>query len=339
MKKKKEIIINNQDGKEDTYETDLLSIKNLHDNLFSRIFTRKEKALAFFKKYLPASLLEIIDLSSIELVDSKHALELGINLYNDLVYKFRLKSKPGFCIIAFEHQSTIDKNMPFRFLKYNVYIIQKHLDQGHKKIPILKDVLFYTGKRPWKASTKLDDHYDDPIIGSEYLHLKEFTLIQLPVNNDHPDYVDKDLGYCLAAFKCGREKGKSYEEFKKFKQAPIFRDYFYKLPKSERMLAGIYIGIFASGSMEELEKIVNLVITSEQEKKEFMQTIAQQYQKEGMVKGMEKGMVKGMEKGIRQVAKSMLSEFHLDADFVQKVTKLNKETIQNLLKDKDVKKL
>jgi hypothetical protein len=191
-------------------------------------------------------------------------------------------------------------------------------------------VLFYTGKRPWKASTKLDDLYDDPVIGSEYLHLKEFTLIQLPVNNDHPDYVDKDLGYCLAAFKCGREKGKSYEEFKKFKQDPIFRDCFYKLPKSERLLAGIYIGNFASGNREELEKIVNLLITSKQEKEEFMQTIAQQYQKEGMEKGREEG--------IRQVAKSMLSEFHLDADFVQKVTKLNKETIQNLLKDKDVKR-
>jgi predicted transposase YdaD len=305
----------------DTYETDLSSVKNPHDNLFIRIFSRKEKAIAFFKKYLCASLLAIIDLDSIEIVDSKHTPELGINLYNDLVFKFSLKNKSGFVYICFEHQSTIDLDMPFRFLWYVVAMIKKHREQGYKTIPILPNVLFYTGKRPWEASTKFDDYYDDPAIGSKYLHLEEFTLIPLPADREHPDYVDKDLGYCLVAFKCGREGENAYKEFRKFIQIPVFRDYFDKLLEEERLLAGIYIGLFVSGSMAELKKIVTLVTRNEQENEKFMRTIAQRYQEEGI------------QTGRLEIAKNMLFKLNLGVDTVQKATDLSKEVIQNLLKD------
>jgi predicted transposase YdaD len=331
-KKKEEITTKGQENK----GTKFPNVKNPHNDLFIRVFSRKDKAIAFFKKYLPAAILAMIDLDSIELVDSKHALELGINLYNDLVYKFRLKNKPGLCIIVFEHQSTIAKNMPFRFLKYDVCIIQKYLEQGYEKIPLLKNVLFYTGAKPWKKSTKFDDYYDEPENGSKYLHLEEFTLIQLPDNNDHPDYTDKDLGYCLAAFKCGREKGKAYEEFKKFKQIPGFRDYFDKLPEEERLQAAIYIGIFSSENEYELEKIVNLVATSEQEKNKFMRTIAQKYQEEGREIGIEEGreigIEEGIEKGIEKVAQNMFFKLHFDLDTVQKATGLTKGNLQRIIK-------
>jgi predicted transposase/invertase (TIGR01784 family) len=321
MKKKETIIINNKDGKEGAHEKDLLNIKNPHDNLFSRIFTRKDKIIAFFKKYLPASVLEIIDIDSIEYVDSKHTPELGINLYSDIICRFRLKNKQGFLYICFEQQSKIDLDMPFRFLWYVTSTIKRHLEQGHKTVPILKNVLFYTGSRPWKASTKFDDYYDDPAIGSEYLHLKEFTLVTLPSNKEHLDYIDKDLGYCLAAFKCGMKGKDAYEEFKKFKNIPAFRNYFDKLTGEERLQAGIYIGILSSGSRYELEKIVTLVTISEQEKEKFMRTVAQKYHEEA----------------IKQVAINMLAELHLDIDAVQKATKLNRGTIQNLLNDLNLK--
>jgi site-specific recombinase XerD len=59
-----------------------------------------------------------------------------------------------------------------------------------------------------------------------------------------------------------------------------------------------------------------LIVTSQQENEQFMRTLAQKYQEEG----------------IKQVAINMLLE-HLDIDTVQKFTKLNKGIIQNLLND------
>lgn len=320
MKKKEKIITKEQESNNNIANPEgakLLNIKNPHDDLFRRIFTRKEKVIAFFAKYLPKLTLEIIDLKSIVLVDSKHTPELGLTLYNDLVFKFRLNHNSGFCYLTFEQQSKVDRNMPFRFLTYNVSIIKIHLEDGNKKMPITKNVLFYTGTRPWKASTKFKDYYEEPTIGPQCLHLEEFTLIELPADRAHPDYVDKDLGYCLAAFKCGREGKNAYEEFRKFKQIPAFSNYFDNLPEEERLLAGIYIGLFVSDNREELKKIVSLVITNEQEKEKFMRTLAQRYQEEA----------------VKQVAQNMLFKLHLDVDTVQKATDLPKEAIQSLLKD------
>jgi hypothetical protein len=322
MKKKEKIITNSKKRKEGTYETDLPNVKNPNDDLFRRIFTKREKAISFFCKYLPVLLLDLIDLDSMEYVDTKHTPEFGVNLYNDLVVKFRLKDRPGCLIIIFEQQTKIDYEMVFRFASYDVAIIREQRSATKQKtIPILKNVVFYTGESAWNASTKFDEYYDDPELGSQFIHIDEVTVKELSKDRDHQDYTDQDLGYCMVAFKCGREGKNAYEEFKKFKEIPTFRDYFNNLPEEDRLLAATYIGLFVGDSMEDLKKVVTLVSINEQENEQFMRTLAQKYQEEG----------------IKQVAINMLSELHLDIDDVQKATKLNRGTIQNLLNDLNLK--
>jgi predicted transposase/invertase (TIGR01784 family) len=218
--------------------------------------------------------------------------------------------------------------MPFRFLRYDASIILRHLEQGNKKLPILQNVLFYTGSRPWKASAKFDDYYEDPAIGAKYLHVEEFAFIQLEKEKHHSAYIDKDLGYCLAAFKCGMKRNKAYEEFKKFKEIPAFRDYFNNLPRAERILAGSYIAIFVGDSKEEQENLLTLIVINEQEKEDIMRSLAQKYRDEGI----EIGQYRGIEKGIEKVAQNMLFNLHLDLDTVQKATGLTPKDLQQILK-------
>jgi hypothetical protein len=302
--------------------TNIPHINTPHNDLFLRVFSRKDKATAFLKKCLPIWVSEMIDLTKLERVESKHISDIGGSLYNDIIYRCPFKdNKPGYYYFIIEHQSRPDSKMALRLLKYDTAVIEAHLKQGYTTFPVPINIVFHTGSRRWKHSTSFDENYDYPKIGSYYLHLAKFSLIQLPVSKEDPAYTDKDLGYCYAAFHCGRKRKKAYEEFKKFKQIPAFRDYFDNLPIEERILAGTYIGIFVSGSKKELENLVTLMITNEQEQEEIMRSIAQQYEEIGI------------EKGIENVAKNMLLELHLDIDTVQKATKLNKETIQNLLKE------
>lgn len=37
--------------------------------------------------------------------------------------------------------------MAFRLIRYAVAAMQRHLEAGHKKLPLVIPVLFYTGKR------------------------------------------------------------------------------------------------------------------------------------------------------------------------------------------------
>lgn len=49
--------------------------------------SRKEKALAFFGRYLPEKLLATIDLDTLTLYESKHVSDAGVSLYNDVLYR------------------------------------------------------------------------------------------------------------------------------------------------------------------------------------------------------------------------------------------------------------
>jgi hypothetical protein len=80
------------------------NIKTPHNNFFIQVLSRKEKAIAFFAKYLPKLILEIANLKQIELVESKHMSDAGFSLYNDILYRCPLgKDQIGYFFVVCEH--------------------------------------------------------------------------------------------------------------------------------------------------------------------------------------------------------------------------------------------
>ena len=98
-----------------------------HNDFFYQVMSRKEKALTFFRRYLPEKLLSAIDLATISLAESKHVSDTGVSLYNDVLYRCEFKGEqPGYLFAMCEHQSTPEAQMPLRLLKYNIATIEKH---------------------------------------------------------------------------------------------------------------------------------------------------------------------------------------------------------------------
>jgi predicted transposase YdaD len=311
------------------HSTDTPNITTPHNNLFVQVLSRKEKAIAFFAKYLPKSILEIANLNKIELVESRHMSDAGLSLYNDILYRCSLgKDQLGYFFAMCEHQSKPDPNMPLRLAEYNLATIKGHLKQGHAKFPVIVNTVLYTGKRSWKYSTAFSDYYANPSLGAQYLYMAPFSLVRLPAKEGEGIYRDKDLGFCFAAFYCGRTRD-AYLEFEKFKQIPAFKSYFEKLPVEERELVARYIALCVDRNRYSLEKIVNLLIINEQEKEELMRSVAQEYIEQGMQQGI---LIKS-----REVAKNMLLKLRLDIDTVQKATELPKEELQQILKEEKIK--
>jgi predicted transposase YdaD len=288
-----------------------------HNDLFYSVFSRKEKAKAFFEKYLPASIISIAGLNQLSIEESKHMSDAGLALYNDVLYKCPLeKGQIGYFFAVAEHQSNPYKHMPLRLAKYNLATIEGHLKQGNKHFPVVVNIVLYTGKKPWNYSTAFNDYYVHPSLGAQYLSMAPFTLVKLPQDTSHALYTDKDLGFCWAAFYCGKEKD-AYQSFAKFREIPIFQQYFERLPAWEREIVGRYLGLCVDKSRYSLEKIVNLVIANEKEKEVFMRSVAQDF--------IDKGRIEG----IFEVAKSMLKE-GLAMQVIQKVTGLSQEEIGRL---------
>lgn len=74
--------------------------------------------------------------------------------------------------------------MAFRLLRYAVAAMQRHLEAGHKKLPLVIPVLFYTGKRsPYPYSTRWLDEFDNPAV-AEKLYGGPFPLTDITVIPD-----------------------------------------------------------------------------------------------------------------------------------------------------------
>jgi predicted transposase YdaD len=316
------------------HTTDASNITTPHNNLFVQVLSRKEKAIAFFAKYLPKPILEVANLNQVEIVESRHMSDAGLSLYNDILYRCPLgKEQVGYFFAMCEHQSKPDPHMPLRLAEYNLATIKGHLKQGHATFPVIVNTVLYTGKRPWNYSTKFSDYYASPSLGAQYLYMAPFSLVQLPIPTKGGEeiYTDKDLGFCFAAFYCGRSKD-AYLEFERFKQIPAFKNYFNRLSVEERELVGRYIGLCVDRNRYSLEKIVNLIIINEQEKEELMRSVAQEYIKQGIEKGIEQGMQLGIQTKAQAIAKNMLKKGYAIKD-IQEITSLSREAIEKLHKE------
>ncbi len=96
--------------------------------------------------YLPAPFLAICELDSLQLVSGSFVEEDLRASYSDILYSLRTRHGPGYVYALIEHQSTPDKLMTFRLLRYALAAMQRHLDAGHDTLPLVVPILFYHGK-------------------------------------------------------------------------------------------------------------------------------------------------------------------------------------------------
>lgn len=87
-----------------------------HDKTIKKILEEKEEVAMFLKEYI-----EIDEkIENLEEYKNEFITNLFKKLTSDIVYK--LKDKDVFYLI--EHQSTVDKNMPVRMLRYSEALIE-----------------------------------------------------------------------------------------------------------------------------------------------------------------------------------------------------------------------
>ena len=268
-----------------------------HNDFFGKLMTRKKIAIALFKRALPAHILSIAHFSKLTILESKHIALDGVKLYNDILYSLPLaQEQKAYILLMCEHQSTPHPQMPFRLLKYNVATIDDHLEQGNKHLPVMVNMVFYHGKRPWKYSTALADYYKNRKLGLQYLYMAPFILIELPADREDEVYRDKNLGLCFAAFRC-TSSSDPYKELSALMDIPVFKEYFKNLAADDRYLMVSYLGKCIRRKGHSLEKLVTLTTNNTKEKEEMMESIAQEY--------IDRGKQEGIQEGLEKTARTM----------------------------------
>ena len=131
--------------------------RNYKDTLFRMLFKDKENLLSL---YNALNKTDYTDMNGLEITTLENAVYM--NYKNDVSFVF------DFELMLYEHQSTINPNMPLRDLLYVTSILHKRISTenlyGSKKvlIPNPRFVVFYNGtdSQPERQILKLSDAYE-----------------------------------------------------------------------------------------------------------------------------------------------------------------------------------
>jgi recombination-promoting nuclease RpnB len=105
-----------------------------HDALFKKFLTDPEVARDFLESHLSKKIKKLCDFSSL-VIENASFIEDHLRQHAaDVLYHLKIAGKDAYIYVLVEAQSSPDKLMPFRFLRYEVAIMKRYLDAGHKKL-------------------------------------------------------------------------------------------------------------------------------------------------------------------------------------------------------------
>lgn len=143
-----------------------------------------DTARDFLEFHLPASLRQLCDLGSLKLESGSFIEENLRAYYSDVLWSLKTAEGEGFIYVVIEHQSSPDAHMAFRLMRYAMGAMQRHLDAGHKKLPLVIPMLFYHGAvTPYPFSLCWLDEFSDPATARQ-LYTAAFPLVDITVVAD-----------------------------------------------------------------------------------------------------------------------------------------------------------
>ena len=153
-----------------------------HDAVFKKFLGHPDTARDFLDTYLPASLHELCDLDTLKLEPGSFIEEDLRASYSDVLWSLKTRTGKGYIYALIEHQSSPDKLMAFRLMRYAIAAMQRHLDAGHDRLPLVIPVLFYHGLvSPYPFSLRWLDEFVAPELAGHLYHgafpLADITVI------------------------------------------------------------------------------------------------------------------------------------------------------------------
>lgn len=297
-----------------------------HDATFRQFLSQPDIARDFMELHLPAELRAICDLSTLKLESGSFVEDDLRQYFSDILYSLKTSNGDGYIHVLVEHQSTPDRHMAFRLMRYAVAAMHRHLEAGHKQLPLVIPVLFYTGKRsPYPYSTRWLDEFEDPSL-AENLYGSTFPLVDVTVIPD-----EEIMGHRSMAALTLLQKHIHQRDIATLTDrltTLLMADYL----SSPQVTALIHY-LLQAGESADSEAFVRELAQRVPQHGDALMTIAQQLEQKGIEKGIQLGEQRGIEKGRNEgkveVARTMLQN-GIDRNTVMKMTGLSEDELSQI---------
>ena len=136
-----------------------------HDKLFRAVFSDTAEAASLLQAALPDTIRDQLDWPTLTLLDGTFLDDHLRENESDLLYQLEhIGTRERVWLYAlFEHQSSPDKWMRFRLMKYccRIWDASFRVAPEQSQLPLVLPVVFYQGVRDWTHSTELADLFPE----------------------------------------------------------------------------------------------------------------------------------------------------------------------------------
>jgi len=276
-------------------------ITNPHDAFFKQFMTKPEIAADFLTQHLPADVLALLDLATLN-EEKESFIDADLRQhFSDVLYQVQTKrGKPIYIYQLFEHKSYSDKWVAFQVLRYKVRIWEKEVAKHNRISPIITLVVYH-GQVTWtipKNFAALFDweEEDQEIEQILQLYLPDFSyhLVDLSALSD----AEIQGGVWLQVFELLL---KHIFDPALGQRLPEILGLIVEVanqPSGFEMLVTLLRYIARSGAGATREEIRQTVLTLfPKEGAILMKTAAQEWIEEALKDGIQKGEAIGIQKG------------------------------------------
>lgn len=289
-----------------------------HDAVFKKILSHNETARDFLQIHLPRALLQCCNLDTLQLTSSSFIEDDLRSSCSDILYSLKAGSGEGYIYCLIEHQSTPNKMMCFRMMRYAFSAMQQHLDAGHKELPLVIPILFYHGQEtPYKYSMNWLQGFSDPAL-AEQIYFSDFPLVDVTVIPDDEIMTHRRMAALELLQKHIRQRDLS-EKFESL--VTVIRSGY----TTNEQLVVLINYMVQAGEAADQEFFIRELAERLPQQKETLMTIAEQLEQKGVAKGLQLGR----QQGILEVARKMLAR-GLDFTAVQEITGLTADELKEL---------
>ncbi|WP_114195058.1 Rpn family recombination-promoting nuclease/putative transposase [Edaphovirga cremea] len=306
----------------------------LHDAVFKQFLTHPETARDFLDIHLPATLRKICDLDTLQLASGSFIEDDLRPYYSDVLYSLRAGDGDGYIYALIEHQSSPDRHMAFRLMRYAIAAMQRHLDAGYKTLPLVIPILFYQGKvSPYPYSMNWLQEFDNPELAG-HLYGDSFPLADITVIPDNEIMQHRRMAVLELLQKHIRRR--DLAELLDQLVTLLLSGY-----TTQEQLISVVNYMLQAGESEDPAALINTLASRVPQHEEVLMTIAEKLRLEGEQRGIQKGMqlgeLKGREEGREEglllgkldVARSLL-KMGMSRDAVLEATGLSEDELAQI---------
>jgi len=301
-----------------------------HDLVFKTFLSRMETARDFIAIHLPPALLRLCDLQTLQLESGSFIEEDLRPYFSDMLYSLKTSCGDGYIHVLIEHQSSPDRHMAFRLMRYAIAAMQRHLEAGHKTLPLVIPILFYQGRKsPYPYSLNWLDDFTDPALAGK-IYGRQFPLVDITVIPDDEIMRHRSMAALTLIQKHIRQR--DLTRFLDKLAGLLTRNHI----SGQQIIALVNYMLQAGEAQDARTLLYEMAQRAPQYGDELM-TLAEQLKQEGRIEGIQQGMQQGMQQGIqtgereasRKIAQAMLKKGIPAADIIE-MTGISAEELPSL---------